>query len=344
MLATITRHLDSLLRDGKVVELKGKSADGMTALAFQLAHEMAGEPRYRAAARELADRIVRAMRATRHGVLFIKEQDKGDGESIDGGGPPAFGWYVSAAGYILRKEPGREADLRYLATVTDNFPWNDNGWWANTVDIATNVPKAPIAKPGAVNKNAGMALAAAMLGEAVRGIDPALASRLQAKADTCVYRQIIPAQQPDGFWHYGLTGNDPNGKDILGYFMLTTEALMKLRHFAPPSARTPALAAALEMAGAFARTQITPMTDPNRGPAASRRTPGTPARFALSGDPKRGFTLGLVLLASGYHREGARIVDHWATKFPVGDKGQDGAKAADAFAHMLALLPETGAR
>lgn len=338
LLATTTRHLDSLLQpDGKVVALRGKSADGMTALAFQLVHETTGNEKYRAAAKDLADRIVTAMKATKHGVLFIKEKDK-DGETINGGGPPAFGWYVSAAAYILRGEGGRQEDLRYLATVADRFPWNENGWWANTIDIETGEPKEAIAKAGAINKNAGMALAAAMLAECVRETDPALAGRLQAKAKQCVYGQIIPKQEPDGYWSYGLKGNDPKGKDVLGYFMVTTDALAKLRHFAP-SMRQPALDAALEKAFAFARDEIAPMTDPNQGPASKRTTRSTPAHFALAKDPKRGFTLGMILIAVGEHREAAKIIDYWTQNFPTGDTGQDGAKAADAFAHMLLLLP-----
>ena len=59
---------------------------------------------------------------------------------------------------------------------------------------------------GAINKNAGMALAAGVLSEWVREIDPALSARLKAKVEKCVDRQIIPAQEPDGFWHYGLSG------------------------------------------------------------------------------------------------------------------------------------------
>ena len=212
LLATTTKHLDLLLKpDGKVANLKGKSADGMTALAFQLVYEMTGNQKYRAAAMELADRIVTAMKATKHGVLFIKEKDKGSGEPIAGGGPPAFGWYASAAAYVLHKEGGREDDLRYIAAVADNFPWNESGWWANTVDINTGQPKEPLTKAGAINKNAGMALAAGMLSACVQEIDPALSARLKAKADKCVYSQIIPAQEPDGFWHYGLKGNDSNG-------------------------------------------------------------------------------------------------------------------------------------
>jgi hypothetical protein len=339
LLATTTKHLDRLLKpDGKVAGLKGKTGDGMTAMAFSLVHELTGDPRYRAAAKELADRIVRDMRATPHGVLFIKEKEKSDGETIGGGGPPAFGWYVSAAAYVLHKEGGRDYDLRYLATVADKFPWNEKGWWANTVDIKTGVPKEPLTKAGAVNKNAGMALAAGILSECVRAIDPALSARLKAKVETCVYGQILPAQEPDGFWHYGLSGNDPKDKDILGYFMLTTDALINLRHFAP-ALRRPALDVALDKACAFARTQIAPMTAPNQGPASARTTRGTPARFEPSGDPKRGFTLGLLLIAGGNTRESMTIMDHWMKSFPAGDMGQSGAKSADSFAHMLLLLP-----
>jgi len=340
LLATTTGHLGRLLKpDGTVADLKGKTGDGMTAMAFALVHGMTGNPKYRAAARQLADRIVADMKATKHGVLFIKEKDKGDGETIGGGGPPAFGWYVSAAAYILHQEGGRDDDLRYLATVTDKFPWHEQGWWANTIDIVTGQPKEALTKAGAVNKNAGMALAAGIVAACVKEIDPALAARLQAKVDTCVYGQILPAQQPDGFWHYGLSGRDPNDKDILGYFMVTADALINLRHFAPAQ-RRPALEAALAKAFAFARAQIAPMIAPNRGPASVRTTRGTPARFEPSGDPKRGFTLGMILIAGGNTREGMKIIDHWTPRFPQGDTGQSGAKSVAAFAHMLLLLPQ----
>lgn len=344
LVATTTGHLDRLLKpDGTVADLKGKTGDGMTAMAFSLMHRMTGNPKYRAAALQLADRIVADMKATKHGVLFIKEKEKGDGETIGGGGPPAFGWYVSAAAYILHQEGGREHDLRYLATVTDKFPWNEGGWWANTIDIVTGIPKEGLTKAGAINKNAGMALAAGIVAECVKEIDPALAARLQAKVDTCVYGRILPAQQPDGFWHYGLSGRDPNDKDVLGYFMLTADALINLRHFAPAH-RRPALDAALARSGVFARDQIAPMTAPNRGPASARTTRGTPARFEPSSDPKRGFTLGMILIAGGNTREAMKVIDHWTSRFPQGDTGQAGAKSAAAFAHMLLLLPPETAR
>src|SRR3954451_3571008 len=64
LLAATTRHLDQLL-DAKsgVAALKGKNADGATALAYYQAFEVTGEKKYRAAAVELADRIVKAMKA-----------------------------------------------------------------------------------------------------------------------------------------------------------------------------------------------------------------------------------------------------------------------------------------
>ncbi|MES2693553.1 MAG: hypothetical protein V4773_08775 [Verrucomicrobiota bacterium] len=344
LLATTVRHFDRLLKaDGTVSRLKGKSGDGMTALAFQLGYELTGNEKYRAAAWMLADRIVADMRATKHGVLYIKEKETTDGEAIDGGGPPAFGWYTSAAAYILQRRGGREADLRYLAAVAERFPWNEQGWWANTIDIESGEPKTPLTKPGAINKNAGMALAAGVLAHCVRGIDDELATRLQAKVERCVYGQIVPKQQADGFWHYGLKDTDPKGKDILGYFMLTADALTRLRHFAP-EVRRPALDAALEKAFGFAREQIAPMTDPNTGEASGRRTAGTPKHFALGKDPKRGFTLGMLLIAGGYQAEGMKILDHWMKNFPTGDAGQDGARAADCFVHILLFLAQPGSR
>ncbi len=101
----------------------------------------------------------------------------------------------------------------------------------------------------------------------------------------------------------------------------------------------PALDAALEKACAFARREIAPMSAPNQGPASARTTRGTPTRFEPAEDPKRGFTLGLILIAGGYTREGMKIMNHWLKHFPVGDTGQSGAKSADAFMHLLVFLP-----
>lgn len=339
LLATTTRHLDRLL-DPKTgaASLKGKSADGSTALAYYQMFELTGNPGYRTAAVALADRIVKDMRATKHGVLFIKEKGAGD-EAIAGGGPPAFGHYTAAAAYILHREGGRNDDLRYIAGVIDRYPWNEEGWWANTVDIKTGVPKEPLAKAGAVNKSAAMALCAGVAGECVKAIDPPLAARLRAKAETCVYKQILPAQEADGFWHYGFRGGDPKNKDVLGYFMLTTELLAQLQYFTD-SYRDRAFQSALDKAFAFAAKQIAPMTDPNPGKAApgGRATAGSPAHYTLAEEPKRGFQLGVLLFAGKNHAEGIKVMDAALKHFPVGNAGADGAHAAHPSALILALL------
>jgi hypothetical protein len=345
LLAAATKHLDRLTDpETKAVSLKGKSADGMTAMAFYRVYELTRNPKYRAAAVALADRIVTEMKATKQGVLYIKEKDTGDGEAISGGGPPAFGWYTASAGYILHAEGGRGADVAYIASVIDNFPWNEEGWWANTIDIETGRPKVPLAKPGAINKNAAMAMGAGMLASRVRATDPVLASRLKAKADACIYRQIIPAQEADGYWHYGLQGTDPGGKDVLGYFMLTTHALIALRH-ATDSYQDPTFRSALDKACAFAMKQIAPMTDPNQGPAppANRSTRGTPAHYTFPKDLKRGFELGVLLFASRCDAEGEKIIDRALEFFPYGNLGMDGAHAVDPSAMILSLLEREGA-
>lgn len=73
--ATMTRHLDPLIsNDGSIVTLKGKSAEGSGAMAFYLMFEATGEQRYRKAAVSMADQILKEMRATKFGVLPIKER------------------------------------------------------------------------------------------------------------------------------------------------------------------------------------------------------------------------------------------------------------------------------
>src|SRR6185295_11956387 len=42
-----------------------------------------------------------------------------------------------------------------------------------------------------------------------------------------------PPTERDGFWHYSLLDKDPQDKDVLGYFMLTTKELMDLQKFNP---------------------------------------------------------------------------------------------------------------
>ncbi|MEN9635289.1 MAG: hypothetical protein RL077_3693, partial [Verrucomicrobiota bacterium] len=74
---TMTRHLNQLLgADGSVRAMKGKTAEGNGALAFYLMFEITGEQRYRQAALSLADQVLKDMRATKFGVLPIKEKDK----------------------------------------------------------------------------------------------------------------------------------------------------------------------------------------------------------------------------------------------------------------------------
>ena len=340
LLAATTKHLDLLIdSETKVAVLKGKGADGMTALAFYQTYELTGNQKYRTAAVALADRIVNDMKATKHGVLYIKEKDAGGGEAIAGGGPPAFGWYTSSAAYIFHKEGGREKDIKYIASVIDNFPWNENGWWANTIDVTTGQPKQPLTKPGAINKNAAMAMSAGMVGSYVKALDPKLAARLKGKADKCIYKQIIPAQEADGFWHYGLKGTDPKNKDVLGYFMVTTQALIQLQHLTD-SYLDPAFQSALDKASGFALKHVAPMTDPNKGPAPpdNRRTAGTPAHYTLADDPKRGFQLGILLFAAKRHAEGVKLIDSALKHFPHGNAGMDGAHAVQPSAIILSLL------
>lgn len=339
LLSATTKHLDMLtnLNQGKKDLLKGKSADGMTALAYYLTYEMTGNQTYRSTALELADRIVKDMKTTKHGVLYIKDKEKDADETIAGGGPPAFGWYTAYAAYIFHKEGGRDSDLRYIATVLDQYPWNENGWWASTIDINTGEPKEPLTKPSPINKNAAIAMAAGMVSDYVKNLDPDLSDRLKKKADQCIYKQIIPAQEADGFWHYGLNGNDPKDKDILGYFMVSTNALIQLQQFTS-SYRDIAFQSALDKAYAYAINQIAPMTDPNQGAPAARRTAATPAHFTLAEDPKRGLSLGIILLAGGNDEEGVKIIDHWMRNFPYGDAGQDGAQSVHSSALMHYLL------
>ena len=153
LLAALAKHLDILLdAGGKVAALTGKSAEESNAHAYYLAYQVNRNPRYHAAALQLADRVLHAMRATPHGVLEIKENEKASGETISSGGPPPFAWYASQVAYILHQEGQREEDLRYVAEVVDEFAWNADGWWSNDVDIKTGKSKSPQNKAGAINK------------------------------------------------------------------------------------------------------------------------------------------------------------------------------------------------
>ncbi len=339
LLTTLNRHLNLLLRsDGAVVSLKGKTANGDGALTFYLMFEATGQQRFRKAALALADQVLKDMRATRFGVLPIKEKDKPGGERIAGGGPPALGAYAAGAAYVLHREGARNNDLRYIATVLDRYPWNPEGWWASTIDVATGVPKLPMDKPSIINKSAAIAMAAGIVSSYVRGIDPELAARLKQKTDKCIYSQIIPAQEADGFWHYNISGRDPKDKDVLGYFMLTTKELMSLQRF-NAAYREQRLNAALARAQAFALRCIAPMTEPNSGPACtSHPTPGTPSYYSLEDYAKRSFQLGLILIGAGRLEEGIKIMNAALDRFPYGNKGQDGGHAAEPSALILDCL------
>jgi len=105
---TLNRHLNQLLgADGSVASMKGKTAEGNAALAFYLMFEVTGDQKFRKAALGLADQVLKDMRATKFGVLPIKEKDKPGGKTIIGGGPPALGAYASSVAYILHKEGGK---------------------------------------------------------------------------------------------------------------------------------------------------------------------------------------------------------------------------------------------
>jgi len=268
----MNRHLNQLLGDdGSVASLKGKSAEGSGALAFYLMFESTGDQKFRKAALSMTDQILKDMRATKFGVIPIKEKEKLGGKTIIGGGSPALGAYVSASAYILHKEGGRNDDLKYIATVLDRFPWNEEGWWASTIDVATGESKVPMTKPSIINKTAAVAMAAGIVSSYVREMDPELSARLNRKTDKCIYGQILPAQVADGVWHYSLSEKDPKDKDILGYFMLTTHELMTLQKF-NPAYRDEKLNAAVQKAQAFALKCIAPMTEPN----TRDRVRGTP--------------------------------------------------------------------
>ena len=221
--------------------------------------------------------------------------------------------------------------------MLDRFPWNEEGWWSADIDVKTGESKQPLSKPSPINKNAAMAMAAARVGAYIKDLDPALSARLIGKAEKCLYSQILPAQQPDGFWHYGLTGNDPRNKDILGYFMVTMDGLIQLQQYGGLPAR-PEFQSALDKANDFAARCIAPMTDPHRGPGcASRTTPATPTHYSAADDTKRGFQLGTILTASGNFEQAIPIMDETLKHFPYGDTGSEGAHAVHPCALMLRL-------
>ena len=70
------------------------------------------------------------------------------------------------------RKAGRTEDLKYIATVLDHYPWNEEGWWASTIDVATGESKVPMTKPSIINKTAAIAMAAGIVSAYVRDIDP----------------------------------------------------------------------------------------------------------------------------------------------------------------------------
>ena len=246
-------------------------------------------------------------------LLPIKEKERGEKKFL-GGGPPALGWYAACVAWVLHRAGGREADIEYVAQVVDRFPWNPDGWWANTIEAATGRPGVS-ERPTPVNKNASMVMAAAVLAETLPPAGAALAARLRAKGLSCLRRRILPAQMSDGFWHYGLTDNDPKNKDVLGYFLLSAGLLVRVRRLAP-SFRDAALDAALDRAAQFAATRIA-------------------GRYDAATDPRRVFDLILLLADTGRTAQAARILDSAFDQFPYGNAGQDGARCACDLATLL---------
>jgi hypothetical protein len=336
--ASVTKHLDLLLdNNGKLSPLKGKATDASTALAFYRMYEMYGNKKYRDVAITLADEILAEMKQEKFGVLFIKDKENNSGKKIAGGGPPALAFYTANLAYIYYNEGNRDADILYIANVLNNFPYNDKGWWANSIDIKTGEAKNGLSKPSPVNKSAAMAMAAGMVSGFIKNTNPALSNQLKTKADQCIYNQIIPAQEPDGFWHYGLTNNDPKDKDVLGYFMLTTEVLMQLYH-SNPNYSNEKLKTALTSATAFAYKTIAPITHPNIGMLANQYTIGTPTQYKITEEIKRGYAVGAILLEGGYINEAIKIVNAWSVKFPYGNAGSDGAHALNYAVLMLGII------
>lgn len=331
-------HLDYLVNNNLVDNLDGKSTDGMMALAYYLTYERTGVTSYKTAAVQLADQILSEMRNTPTGVISIKVVD-----GVEYGGPPSFAWYTAYAAYVLNKVGGRTADLLYIANSVNNYYWYGDlypgqDWWASDVQVENGQPDPTEdpTKPTPINKNASMAMAAAMLSSYVAGIDSTLSAKLKSKADASIYNEIIPAQEADGFWHYNLDGNDPNDKDVLGYFMLTTTALVNAKKFTTYY-NNPTFDTALNKAYAFALSDIAPMTDPNTGPQSDRATAGTPTHYSPGADITRGFQLGTVLFAGQNYDAGVPIIDLWMQSYPNTNTGADGGDVSRASALMLYL-------
>lgn len=329
-------HLDTLIdQNGNVVDLDGKDAGGKTAFVFYLMYERTGKEQYRKAALQLADAILQDMKATPCGVLAIKEEDE-----VEGGGPPSFAFITASIGYIYFREKGRTEDLKYIATILDNYPWNADGWWSASINTDICESRNPLTKQTPINKNASMAMACGMISKYVKKIDINLSNSLKQKVDKAIYSSIIPVQETDGFWHYNLNGNDPKDKDLLGYFMLSSNTLTTLEIFVPTFKQNKTFTSTLKRSYDFGLQCIAPIAAPNNGQSCANRTsPGTPTHFDAE-EPKRGFQLGMVLFAGGNMQEGSKIVDEASRFFPVGNRGQDGVQSAYPAALILKILDQ----
>ncbi|MSV30279.1 MAG: hypothetical protein EXQ52_16290 [Bryobacterales bacterium] len=332
LLDTLSKHLDLLFDGREVAKLDGKDAEATTAMAFHRMAKITGEARYRDATGQLADRIVKGMRSSPVGLLDIKEWGA---DKIMYGGPPPLAWYGAYVPIILSSS-GRMEDVRFIAGVLDRFPWHDGGWWSSTADVRTGQPLEPLDSPAIINKNCGMAMACAVTSELVAQADAPLAGRLRMRALKCL-GNILPAQHSDGYWNYKLSGPEPVRKDTVGYFMLSTNFLIRLRELAP-SFRQPALDKALAKAEAFAMKEIAPMTAPNTGRHPARPIGGaTPDRYDPTDLPKRSYQLAVLLAHGGYTKEASRILMHALASFPRGDRGQHGSQCVEP-ASMVAVL------
>lgn len=332
LLDTIRKHLDLLIEGPDVVKLQGKDSEATTAMAFYRMARITGEARYGKAAMQLSGRLIKAMRASSVGLLDIKEWGE---KKIMYGAPPPLAYYAAYTAIILGSA-GRMDDVRFIADVLDRYPWHEGGWWATSADVRTGQPLEPLDSPGIVNKSCGMIMACAALSELVAPADAGLAGRLRERTLKCL-RKVISAQQEDGYWSYKLSGPEPKQKDTVGYFMLTTNFLIRTHELAP-SFRQPALDKALAKAEAFAMREIAPMTAPNGGKLPTRPIGGaTPEHYDPTEAPKRSYQLSSVLAHGGYRDETFKILSHAQPTFPKGDRGQNGSQCVEP-ASMAAVL------
>jgi hypothetical protein len=78
------------MEGGVVARLQGKDAEANTAIAYHRVAKAPGETKYRGAATQRTDRLMKAMRVSSVALLDIKEWGP---EKIMYGAPPALGYY-----------------------------------------------------------------------------------------------------------------------------------------------------------------------------------------------------------------------------------------------------------